>query len=123
MDKIEQLREFHIAFGHYISTVPTIPSNELMEFRLKLIDEEWNELITAATQEDINNIAKELADLLYVAYGMAVTYGIDIDKVFDKVHENNMTKVGPDGKILRRRDGKIIKPENYIPIDLETILE
>src|SRR2546429_6004229 len=34
------------------------------------------------------------SDLLYVVYGTAVSYGIDMNPVFREVHRSNMSKVG-----------------------------
>lgn len=39
-------------------------------------------------------IAGPLADIVYVAYGTAVTYGIDLDMVLAGVHRSNMSKLG-----------------------------
>ena len=52
-----------------------------------------------------------MADLLYVVYGTAVSYGIDMDPVFREVHRSNMSKVGG----YKRDDGKWVKPATYSP--------
>ena len=39
--------------------------------------------------------------------------GIPLGAVFDEVHAANMRKVGPDGTVTRRPDGKVIKPEGW----------
>ena len=67
---------------------------------------------------DLAAIAKELADLLYVVYGTAVSYGIDMDPVFREVHRSNMSKVGG----YKRDDGKWVKPPTYSPAVIEPIL-
>jgi len=43
-------------------------------------------------------IAQELGDLVYVAYGAALAYGIDLDAVIEEVHRANMSKLGDDGQ-------------------------
>jgi len=63
-------------------------------------------------------VAKELADLLYVVYGTAVSCGIDMEPVFREVHRSNMSKVGGH----KREDGKWVKPSTYSPARLELIL-
>jgi NTP pyrophosphatase (non-canonical NTP hydrolase) len=70
---------------------------------------------------DLSKIAKEIADVLYVVYGTAAAFGIDIDKVYAQVHESNMSKVGPDGEVLRRSDGKVLKGPNYKAPDLDWV--
>ncbi|KKM04004.1 hypothetical protein LCGC14_1768650, partial [marine sediment metagenome] len=52
----------------------------------------------------------------------AVSYGLPIEEGFRQVHENNMSKLGPDGKPLKDSSGKVIKPDNYKPIDLSWVL-
>jgi predicted HAD superfamily Cof-like phosphohydrolase len=77
--------------------------------------EEFFELHEALQEGDIEHIAKELADLLYVVYGTADEYGIPMDTVFAQVHVSNMSKL-VDGAI--RHDGKIFKGPSYKPVDL-----
>ncbi len=72
---------------------------------------------TATT--DLPAIAKELADVLYVVYGTAVSLGIDMEPVFKEVHRSNMSKVGG----YKREDGKWVKPSTYSPASLDKILE
>jgi predicted HAD superfamily Cof-like phosphohydrolase len=63
-------------------------------------------------------LAKELADLLYVVYGTADLLEIPLEAVFAEVHRSNMSKVGPDGQVIRREDGKILKPDTYREADV-----
>lgn len=63
-------------------------------------------------------LAKELADILYVVYGTADLLEIPIEAVFGEVHRSNMSKVGPDGQVIRREDGKILKPDTYREADV-----
>jgi len=69
--------------------------------------------------KDLASMAKELADLLYVVYGTAVSLGIDMEPVFKEVHRSNMSKVGG----YKREDGKWVKPATYSPASLDKILE
>jgi predicted HAD superfamily Cof-like phosphohydrolase len=63
-------------------------------------------------------LAKELADVLYVVYGTAQLLDIPLESVFAEVHRSNMSKVGPDGQVIRREDGKILKPGTYREADV-----
>ncbi|RZU36046.1 putative HAD superfamily Cof-like phosphohydrolase [Streptomyces sp. BK022] len=63
-------------------------------------------------------LAKELADLLYVVYGTADLLEIPLEAVFAEVHRSNMSKVGPAGEVIRREDGKILKPDTYREADV-----
>lgn len=64
-------------------------------------------------------LTKELCDLLYVVYGTGVSLGIDLDDAFEEVHRSNMSKLGDDGKPIKRDDGKVIKGPNYSPANME----
>ena len=80
--------------------------------------QEFDELKEAFERNDLPHIAKELADLLYVVYGTAISYGIDMEPVFQEVQRSNMSKVGG----YKRKDGKWVKPATYSPANIEPIL-
>jgi predicted HAD superfamily Cof-like phosphohydrolase len=61
-------------------------------------------------------------DSLYVIIGTAVSYGIDIERVFDEVHRSNMTKVWPDGTVHYDEHGKVLKPLTYSRADITEAL-
>ena len=92
---------------------------------LGMIKEEFFELWEATFDYEKNphnldareNLCKEWADLQYVVSQFAWYYDIPADASFNRVHENNMSKV-VDGKVIFREDGKILKPEGYQPPDM-----
>lgn len=57
-------------------------------------------------------IARELADVVYVAYTIAWAYGIDLDAALQEIHRAAMSKVEAN---VRREDGKIIKHPGFVP--------
>ena len=64
-----------------------------------------------------------ICDILYVTYGAAVAMGIDIDPFFEEVHRSNMSKLDPVTKQpIRRKDGKILKPDTYSPPNIKELL-
>ena len=91
--------------------------------RIKLLHEEYVEYLEAEASSDIVAILDALADMVVIICGTALKYELPLAAAFLEVMHNNMTKVGPDGKVLRRDDGKIMKPEGYKPVDLIPILE
>jgi predicted HAD superfamily Cof-like phosphohydrolase len=115
------VREFHEVFGVAVAERPIQPSPETVELRRSLIEEEKRELFEAMNSADLAQVAKELADLLYVVYGTAVSYGIDTAPVFAAVHRSNMDKA-PGGEVRRRDDGKVLKPEGWQPPDIAALL-
>lgn len=116
------MRSFHERFGLTIASRPTLPSAELAELRQRLLTEEVAEVGEAAARGSAVEVAHELADVVYVAYGTALTYGIDLDAVIAEVHRANLSKLAPDGEADRRADGKVRKGEHYQPPDVEGVL-
>lgn len=98
-------------------------SESSRNLRMRLLEEEMREYLEAEKTNDFVEIADALADIIYIAAGTALCYGIPLDDVFDEVHRSNMAKLGADGKPLRREDGKIIKPKNWTPPDIEGVLK
>lgn len=97
------------------------------ELRLALIVEEFREVSDELVdlvngRGDRVNLAKELADLLYVVYGAAHNFEIPLEEVFQAVHRSNMTKVGESGKVERNKAGKILKGSHYEPPDVASIV-
>ena len=59
---------------------------------------------------------------MVVCVGMADTYGWDFDEAFKQVHISNMSKLDNDGNPVYRKDGKVLKSDNYVPPDLGTLV-
>ena len=63
---------------------------------------------------------QELVDLVYVVCFAAVSAGIPLGAVWDEVQAANMRKVNSEtGKVTRRPDGKILKPEGWYGPDIK----
>lgn len=122
----EMVREFMDGFGQEAKTKPEWPDTKTLDLRVSLIEEEVGELVSAIYVDDnasLSHIAKELTDILYVVYGAGHAFGIDLDKCFAEVHKSNMTKFGPDGKVIRNESGKIMKSNYYVPADIKKVLD
>ena len=117
-DAQAMVEEFHRKFSILAQATPTDLNEETKRLRVRLIEEEFDELKEAMVGGDLAAVAKEMADLLYVVYGTAVSYGIDMDPVFREVHRSNMSKVGG----YKRADGKWVKPATYSPARIEPIV-
>jgi predicted HAD superfamily Cof-like phosphohydrolase len=114
---------FHAAFGLPRSDRPTADvSARVAALRVRLLSEEVEEFAAATEAGDLVAIADALADIVYVAYGSAVTYGIDLDAVLAEVHRSNMSKLDADGRPLLREDGKVLKSASYTPPNIADIL-
>ena len=120
----DQAKEFRRGFQVTNSTTPASRTGQRT-----LIVEEFKEFLDADNQllkEFTINKAdclKELADLVYVCFQYAENMGWDLDEALDRVHQSNMTKLGEDGKPIRREDGKVLKGPNYKAPDLTDLLD
>jgi len=110
----QDVKDFHEKFRLVVEDQPTIPSRRTVDLRISLIEEETAELLDALDWEDIVGVADAVADLIYVVLGTAISYGIAVDAIWRVIHDTNMKKVG--GK--EREDGKILKPEGWVPPDI-----
>ena len=70
---------FNKTFNAPVNTEPTIPSETVILLRNNLLKEEIKELVSAILDNDLPKIADGVADVLYVAYGAAICYGIYFD--------------------------------------------
>lgn len=117
----DRVTEFHRVFRQRVSDVPELIP-EIFGLRKRLIDEERQEFYDELDAMDLVKAAKELADLLYVVYGTAVSFGIDLDAVLAEVHESNMTKLDDHGNPIFQDDGKVLKGPNYREADVAKVL-
>lgn len=114
----QQIAEFHQKFGQPIGATPLI-NPDRVELRSELIREEAIETMIAMKSGDLVGVADGIVDLIYVAIGAAVEFGIDIDPIFDIVHAANMAKEGGG----TRADGKILKPPGWKSPDTAILVE
>ena len=116
------VREMCQAFGQDVHAELHKPDNAVRGLRLRLLSEEFREYMEAEKSTNPVDIADALGDMLVVIYGTAAAYGIDLDAVVREIHASNMTKVQPDGTVLRDEFGKVCKPDGYMPPRLAEII-
>jgi predicted HAD superfamily Cof-like phosphohydrolase len=117
----ELVGDFMEAMDQEIQIYPVFPEEHIQKLRVDLI-EELDELQLGIDNQDIVEVADALTDLLYVIYGAGHAFGIDLDECFNEVHLSNMSKLGEDGRVIKREDGKVMKPNTYFPPDIESVL-
>ena len=117
-----QVRDFQAAFGAEMPDKPKMLGKKRARLRQTLLQEEVTWLAEA---KDLVDVAGALTDILYITYGTIHEYGLADRAVmlFDEVHRSNMSKLDFDGKPIFREDGKVLKPETYLPPKLQPILE
>ena len=93
----EKVLDFNQSFGVTVHESPksdifdTDP--KLVNLRMNLIREEMRELEDAVKQKNMTECVDALGDILYVVYGMGVSFGVNMDEAFRLIHESNMSKL------------------------------
>ena len=107
----EDVRAFHLAFGHPAPAAPELLHADLVERRAAWIEEEAEELRDAQT---IAEQADAFIDIIYFALGGLVNLGVRPERLWDIVQSANMAKLWPDGRPRHRPgDGKVVKPDGW----------
>ena len=122
MTNFEKVGLFMKTFGQVIKKKPSIGNLETNRLRISLIEEELDELKYAIKENDINEVADALTDILYVTYGAGHAFGINLDECFKEVQKSNMSKLGKDGKPIYNKDGKVMKGPNFFKPNLKKLL-
>lgn len=118
---LEQVTEFHETYGLPVMAEQDISCEQTKALRINLLAEELDELKEALANNDTLETLDALIDLQYVLDGAFISFGLHHvkDAAFEEVHRSNMSKLGEDGKPIRRpEDGKVMKGPNYFKPDL-----
>lgn len=133
--QLSQLRDFASACdkaGMFLGSLTDIPLEgvdaytqtlcDLTNLRIKLIDEEFLELVESLEEGSTEEVLKEMCDLLYVIFGTATAYGLDkiLPEAFDRVHHNNLLKL-ERGTV--REDGKLVKALDHPKVFLGDLID
>lgn len=124
--KIKAVKKFHKTFGLGYKKEPIAKlSDEKLQLRFDLMDEENREYLEAARSNDLVEVADALGDMLYILCGTIIEHGMQhkIEEVFNEIQRSNMSKLGDDGKPIYREDGKVMKGPNYFKPNISTILD
>ena len=86
----------------------------------KLIQEEVDELWTANADADRVECLDALIDILVVTIGAIHSMGADAEGAWKEVMRTNFAKIDHEtGKVRKREDGKVLKPQGWSPPDLK----
>ena len=104
-------------------TVDTYNSDQYKLY-LKLIREEYNELMVALDQKDLVEQLDALEDLIVVIVGAMNSAGFNGEGAWNEVMRTNFAKIDPEtGKVRKREDGKVLKPEGWTAPVLEPFIK
>jgi predicted HAD superfamily Cof-like phosphohydrolase len=100
------------------------PSDSNYKMYLSLIDEEVGELVEAVAANDKVEQLDALVDILVVTMGAIRAAGWDGEGAWKEVMDTNFAKIDPTtGKVRKREDGKVLKPEGWQPPQLAQFVE
>ena len=87
------------------------------------VKQEFDELVRAYFEKDMVEIADGCADLKWVIEGLENTLNLPQQEVWDEVARSNLAKISDDGKVHKRKDGKVLKPKGWTPPDIKSIIK
>lgn len=145
------VEKFHNTFGAPVLDTPQIPSKERCNLRIKLLQEELDELKDAIENNDLVEVCDAFCDIQYILSGSILEFGVGdkFNDLFNEVQRSNMSKACTsqqeaietlshykqkdgtegyykevDGKwlVYRTSDNKVLKSINYSPANLKDIL-
>lgn len=111
------------ACGQEYPTTPTT-QNDLSRLYLKLIHEEYAEFKEALHDDDDTEQLDACFDMMWVIIGYMKARGWDCDASWDEGAKSNLSKIdSATGKVIKREDGKILKPEGWKPPDFSKFVK
>jgi predicted HAD superfamily Cof-like phosphohydrolase len=143
----DDVLRFMVVCNQHIRHVPDVPPRDVLRLRMRLIAEEFVELLEATFSKegwsdgwdwaedlkatikrviddahvlvDLPELADALIDLEYVTLGTFPSFGINDEPLWQAVHEANLTKQsGPTDPVT----GKRMKPSGFVAPDIFKLL-
>jgi predicted HAD superfamily Cof-like phosphohydrolase len=89
-----------------------------------LIAEEYDEFQHAVIMRDEVEQLDACMDMIWVILGYCYMKGWNVDGAWNEVARSNLMKINPEtGKVNKREDGKVLKPEGWTPPQLEQFIK
>ena len=99
-------------------------NNEQYKLYLNLMEEEWKELKSALVMEDRVEQLDALLDFIVVTIGAIHSAGFNGESGWKEVMRTNFAKIDSEtGKVRKREDGKVLKPQGWTPPDLTPFID
>ena len=112
--------DVHVFMNSAGQDIPPFNANrsKQSDLYMKLIEEEYKELMDAEAVSDDTEICDACFDLMWVIVGYMKSRGWDCEEIWDEGAKSNLSKIDKATmKVKRREDGKILKPEGWQPPD------
>lgn len=89
-----------------------------------LIREEFDEFIKAYLESDEEGQLDGCMDLIWVILGYCYMKDFDVEGAWNEVARSNLSKIDAiTGKVNKRKDGKVLKPEGWSPPNLKPFVK
>jgi predicted HAD superfamily Cof-like phosphohydrolase len=99
-------------------------NEEQFNLYLKLFEEEAKELVYALNEKNRVLTLDALLDIMVVTIGSLHSAGFDVEDAWKEVMRSNFAKIDKDtGKVVKREDGKVLKPDGWTPPDLKPFVK
>lgn len=110
---VEHVEQFMTDAGQHVPNTTSTPPRPVTDLRLHMLNEELRELEDALTgTPDVVEVADAFADIIYVAIGGMIEFGLPADAIMQEVCRSNDTKRDPNtGRFSLDSRGKVTKPE------------
>lgn len=103
-------------------TVESLNADQFEMYK-NLIEEEFNELVTAENDNDPVEQLDALIDILVVTIGAIHSMGADAEGAWKEVMRTNFAKIDHEtGKVRKREDGKVLKPIGWVAPNLKPFI-
>ena len=122
--QLNQVRDFQETFKQVVNNTPTLIPIVEGNLRYDLMKEENEEYLIAISDNDLVEVADALGDQLYILVGTINAHGMQhiIEKVFNEIHNSNMSKLDHGGNPIFRADGKVLKSKLFFKPNLKQFL-
>ena len=105
----------------FIQACDQEPSVGNKQLYLSLIDEEYDELMESQSNTETLDACM---DMIWVILGYCYMKGFDVEGAWAEVARSNLAKIDPTtGKVIKRADGKVMKPDGWTPPKLEQFIK
>ena len=116
----EDVTQFLIACDHKIGKEYSIDRDQVQLY-MNLLVEEFLELLTSFNLHNEEDFLDAVGDCLWVLIGLSLSSGAPLNDLWEEIKTSNFSKV-IDGKVIKNRKGKIMKPSSFRKPDIAKIL-
>jgi len=105
---------YHHVVNTFIDACDQKETEENQKLYLRLIYEEFQEFVDAVAANDDVEQLDACMDMIWVILGYCRMKGFDIEGAWYEVSQSNLAKIDEKtGKVVKREDGKVLKPEGW----------